>query len=51
MTIREATDEVDHFLRFFRAHAGKRFVEQLELWLGGETHGELQLTLLAVAER
>ena len=44
-------DELDHFQRLFRAHAGKRLVEQQELRLGSQTHGDLELALLAVAQR
>ena len=43
--------EADHALRFLDAHAGHRLVEQQQPRIARQRHGDLELALLAVAER
>src|SRR3954470_2313529 len=43
-------DQGDHRLRFLRAHAGHRLIEQDELRVGGEGEPDLERALLAVGE-
>ena len=47
---RQAPDQVRHAIRLLASHAGQRLVQEQHLGIGGEHHGDLELTLLAVAE-
>ena len=51
MLARQALEQGGHALRFLRAHAGQRLVEQQDLGVAGERHGDLELALLAVRQR
>ena len=47
----QALQERDQALALLDAHAGHRLVEQQQARLAGQRHGDLELALLAVAER
>ena len=46
----ERGEQMRHLLRFRLAHAGHRFVEQQQLGLTGQRHGQFELAMLAVRE-
>ena len=47
----KGSQQVDNLRRFFRTHAGQRFIEQLQTRVSGERHGDLDLALFAVRQR
>ena len=46
----ERAQELLHAGDVVHAHAGQRFVEQQQLWLAGQRHGDLEATAQTVAE-
>ena len=51
MLARQVLQQRRHALRFFWSHAGQRLVEQQNLRIARQRHGDLELALLAVRQR
>jgi hypothetical protein len=44
-------NELDHLQRFLNTKAGQRLIKEQQFGPGGQRHGNLQLALLAMAQR